>query len=121
MSPVQSWLEVTTSGAVTKARFTTPTLLDDRVIAEVGAELYGRAATPGVQLLLDFSEVAQVASSLLAKVIELNRRVNAAGGRLALCAIHPDVYDLFEITRLNRIISIYPTEAEAMRGFAPPS
>lgn len=115
MTPAHPWLDVTVSGTITKARLTTRTLVDDRIVGAVGDELYRLGATPGARLLIDFSGVTRVASSMLAKVVELDRRLKAAGGRLVLCGLDPDVYDLFEVTRLNRIISIFPSETEALR------
>ena len=55
---------------------------------------------------------------MLARLVGLDREARAAGGRLALCALGPQALALFQTTRLDRKLHIYPTEAEALRSFA---
>ena len=54
---------------------------------------------------------------MLGKLITLRNKIKAGGGRLALCALHPDVQQIFEVTRLTQYLDIYPDEQEALQSF----
>jgi anti-anti-sigma factor len=58
------------------------------------------------QLLLDFSDVAFISSKVLGQVITLDKVVKASGGRLKLCNVRPEIYELFRLTRLDRLFEI---------------
>ena len=58
------------------------------------------------RLLLDFSDVAFISSKVLGQVITLDKVVKASGGRLKLCNVRPEIYELFRLTRLDRVFEI---------------
>jgi anti-sigma B factor antagonist len=57
-------------------------------------------------LVLDFGEVRHIHSGELGTLIDLHKRVRAAGGRLTLTNVRPEVYEVFEVTRLTTFISV---------------
>ena len=60
----------------------------------------------GVRLVLDFSEVEYVSSAALGRLINLKKKVGALKGRLLLRHIHPDVLEVFRITRLDQVFTM---------------
>jgi anti-sigma B factor antagonist len=92
---------------VTVIRFLDRNLFDETTIREVGAQLFAAMPVGGPpRLILDFSGVQQVSSALLGKLILLQRRVDAAGGKLRLCELGPAIRDVMRTTNLDRLFAI---------------
>ena len=111
-------IEVTEVGDVTVVRFRDQKILDDLNIQELGRELSRlvEVETRG-RLLLNFSAVEFLSSAALGKLITLDKKVKAVDGKLKLCHIQPEIYEVFAITKLNRLFDIRETEAEALAAF----
>ena len=112
------------AGGVTVLRFHDRNLFDETTIREVGAQLF--AALPAgrpPRLILDFSAVQQVSSAMLGKLILLQRKVDAAGGKLRLCELGPPIRDVMRTTNLDRLFAIDHDlrEAREALGAAGPS
>jgi anti-sigma B factor antagonist len=58
-----------------------------------------------------------VSSAALGKLITLDRKVKAAKGRLKMSDVRPEIMEVFEITKLNRVFDIRGGEAEALAAF----
>ena len=69
------------------------------------------------KLLFDMSQLRFVDSSGLGAILSCLRQVNAAGGELKLCGMLKPVRSLFELVRMNRIVDIIDTKAEALQSF----
>jgi anti-anti-sigma factor len=111
-------LQIEQAGNVTIVRFP-PCLILTGTTAEAASDQLGRlvAGKGPCRLLLDFGNVQSLTSLILGKLITLRNKVKAGGGRLALCALNPDVQQIFEVTRLTQYLDIYPDEQEALRSF----
>jgi anti-anti-sigma factor len=115
-------VEVRQISQVTVVGFTCDDLQDDETIREVGEHLYRLVGGVGrPRILVTFSGVRYLSSSMLAKTARVHRKAEAAGGRLALCAMAPEVYRLFQVARLDRMLNIYRDEREALRSFGGPA
>jgi anti-sigma B factor antagonist len=111
-------LEVQEMGDVTVVSFTEKKILDEQNIQAIGEQLYTLVEDAGKRrLLLNFSKVEYLSSAALGKLITLNKKVQAAKGRLALCNIDPQIYEVFEITGLKRVFNIFDDEQEALQSF----
>lgn len=66
------------------------------------------------RIALDMSRVPYIDSAALGVLVDVQRRVKEQEGEVYLAGITPFVQRAFEITRLIRIFSIYPTVAEAI-------
>ena len=64
-----------------------------------------------------FSDVEFLSSAALGKLITLDKKVKMAGGKLKLSNIRPEIYEVFAITRLNKLFTIYDDEGEAVAAF----
>ena len=68
-------------------------------------------------LLLNFTNVEFLSSAALGKLITLDKKVKANGGRLKLSNIRPEIYEVFAITKLNKLFDIKDDEADAIAAF----
>ena len=97
-------------------RFLDRQLFDERTVREV-AELVA-AALPSdgspIRAILDFSEVTLISSSLLSKLILLQRRVDASRGQLRLCELTSGVQSVFRTSNLDRLFKIERDERAAL-------
>ena len=111
-------LEVNEVGDVTVVRFRDQKIVEDMNIQELGQELFRLVeADRRDKLLLNFSSVDFLSSAALGKLITLDKKVKAATGVLKLCHIQPEIYEVFAITKLNRLFDIKEDEADALAAF----
>jgi len=110
---------VTTNGDVTVVSFNDKKILDEASIQELGTELFGLVEQQQVKsLLLNFANVEFLSSAALGKLITLDRKVKASRGRLKMCNIRPEIFEVFQITKLNKVFDIRKDEADAVKAFA---
>ena len=60
-----------------------------------------------VNLILDFCNVRFLSSAVLGLLMRISKKVYEREGQLRLCNISPRIYEIFKITRLNKIFDIY--------------
>lgn len=108
-------LEVSSVGDVTVVHFMDQKIIEDLGIQELGQELFQLVEVEKCKkLVLNFSSVDFLSSAALGKLITLDKKVKAQGGMLKLCNIRPEIYEVFAITRLNRLFDIKDDEAAAL-------
>jgi anti-sigma B factor antagonist len=118
MSPDKSQLVIRQQGGVTVVGFLTPSMLDQSNVAAVGTELMELVeARNRKRMLIDFTGVKYLSSSLLGKLIALHKRLTVVEGELKLCAIDPSIYEIFQMMRLDRVFDIQPDEQRAISKF----
>jgi anti-sigma B factor antagonist len=111
-------LEVSEVGDVTVVRFRDHKIVEEVNIQELGQEMFHLVEKDRRgKLLLNFSSVEFLSSSALGKLITLDKRVKAHGGVLKLSNIRPEIYEVFAITKLNRLFDIKEDEADALAAF----
>jgi anti-sigma B factor antagonist len=111
-------LSVSEVGDVTIVRFVDRKILDAIAIEELGDELVSLVEVDNrKRLLLNFADVTFMSSAALNKLIVLEKRVRQHTGRLKLCSLRPELNEIFEITRLNRLFEITESESEALATF----
>ena len=111
-------LEVSEVGEVTVVRFVDRKILDEANIQKLGEELFHLVEVEGRKsLLLNFTSVDFLSSAALGKLITLDKKVKAHGGKLKLCNIRPEIYEVFEITKLNKLFTIHKDEQSALQSF----
>jgi anti-sigma B factor antagonist len=116
--PRRRRLEVEDIGDVTVVNFTDKKILDEQNIQIIGEQLFSLVDELGRRkLVLNFSNVEYLSSAALGKFITLNKKVNAAQGKLVLCNIDPQIYEVFEITKLNKLFNIQKEEQAALQAF----
>jgi len=111
-------IEVSEVGQVTRVRFVDRKILDEANIQELGAELFHLVEEENRKsLLLNFSSVEFLSSAALGKLIMLDKKVKANSGKLKLSNIRPEIYEVFAITKLNRVFDIKEDEVDALAAF----
>jgi anti-anti-sigma factor len=111
-------LDVHEVGDVTVVRFRDRKIIDDINIQELGQELFRLIEQDNRQkLLLNFSSVDFLSSAALGKLITLEKKVKAHEGAMKLSNIRPEIYEVFAITKLNRLFDIQDDEADALAAF----
>ena len=116
--PRRRRLEVETIGDVTVVNFVDKKILDEQNIQHIGEQLFGLVEQDGLsRLLLNFGNVEYLSSAALGKLITLNKKLQAVGGRLILCNIDPQIHEVFEITKLNKLFTIHKGEQDALQSF----
>ena len=112
-------LSVVTEMNARVVEFTNNKILDEANIAEIGATLFSlidEGENPRV--LLDFANVDHLSSAALGMLINANNRVKQRNGQLRLTNIKPQIFEVFVITKLNKLFRIHPTRADALSSFA---
>ena len=101
---------------VTVVSFVDTKIVTEEQIQEVGEQLYSLVEDEGHKnLLLNFGNVQYLSSAALGKLINLKKKVAAVKGKLKLCCIHPDLLEVFRITRLDQVFEIYAEEQGGAR------
>lgn len=118
MSTGQRRIDIEEVGDVTIAKFVDKKILDEANIQTIGSHLFALIDEDGRRkIILDFSIVEYLSSAALGKLIIMDKKAKAAKTKLRLCCIRPDIYEVFEITKLNKIFDIRATQEEALEGF----
>jgi len=111
-------LSTETIDGVTVVSFIDTKIVTEENIQEVGDQLYQLVDVEGKKkLLLNFGNVQYLSSAALGKLINLKKKVGAVKGDLKLCCIHPDLLEVFRITRLDQVFNIFPDEQGALNTF----
>jgi anti-sigma B factor antagonist len=117
MSTGHRRLDIEDINGVTVAKFIDKKILDEGNIQIIGNQLFGMVDTDGrKKIVLDFANVEYLSSAALGKLITMDKKVKAAKGKLRLCNIRPDIYEVFAITRLNKLFDIRETQEQALDG-----
>ena len=121
MEQGRSLIMVSRIGDVSVVTFLTSQVLDEMNVQELGKELTALAeGEPGLKMVINFSKIKFLSSAVLGKLIALNKKVSADKGRLVFCNINKDIMQVFKITRLDKLIPIYPDEDDAVKGVLKP-
>lgn len=118
MENPSSHLKVRRSDRVVIVEFVDRKILEEMVIQEIGDELNKLVeAEPGIRLLLDFTNVDHLSSAALGMLITLDKKVKEQSGALRLANINKQIFEVFKITRLNKLFAIFATTNDAMADF----
>jgi stage II sporulation protein AA (anti-sigma F factor antagonist) len=89
--------------------------LDMHVADEFRQIVDSNLETSGVKhILFNLEEVNFIDSSGLGVVLGRYKRISAAGGKVLVAHIQPQVMQIFELSGLLKIIKLYNSEAEAL-------
>ncbi len=118
MTPGNRKLDIEEVNGVTVARFTDKKILDESNIQIIGNQLFSLVDDDHRQkIVLDFTNVEYLSSAALGKLITMDKKVKASGGKLRLCAIRSDIKEVFKITRLDKLFQIIDSRDKAVEGF----
>lgn len=110
-------LDLEEVGEITVARFTDKKILDEANIQVIGNQMFGLVEDDGRRkIVLDFTNVEYLSSAALGKLIVMDKKVKAVQGNLRMCAVRPEIYEVFKITKLNKLFDVYDTQEQALEG-----
>jgi anti-sigma B factor antagonist len=101
----------------TVVEFKTPSLMDPQILEDIGKELYRLVDEEDKRrLILDFEKVQYLSSQAIGIVLTLNKKLAALkNSKFVLCGVGPKLMELLKITRLDRILTVKPTQREAVK------
>lgn len=114
----ESRLTVSHEGDIVKIKFLDRNILEEAAIQQIGDEISSiieNASNP--KLLLNFQDVEHLSSAALGTLITINNRIRQKGGQLRLSNIDPQIYEVFAITKLNKLFQIHDTAEAAAASF----
>jgi anti-sigma B factor antagonist len=114
----QQRIVVSKVGDVTVVKFVDKKILDEANIQALGQELFALVEIDNRRsIVLNFTDVEFLSSAALGKLITLDRKVKAVKGRLKMSNIRPEILEVFQITKLNKVFDIRKDEPEAISAF----
>lgn len=118
MEQPSSHLIIKRADGVSVVEFADRKILEELSIQEIGEELDRIVdGEPGIKLLLNFKNVDHLSSAALGMLITLNKKVKERSGSLKLSNINRQIFEVFKITRLNRVFDIHDSSDEALGAF----
>ena len=70
------------------------------------------------QIVLDFADVHFMASAMLGKLVQLQKKSVEYQAKLKLASIAPQILEVFKITKLHKVFDIQSDEATARKSFS---
>jgi anti-anti-sigma factor len=111
-------IQVTVVDGITVVSFAQAKILSEPDVQAIGEELLGLVDSDGCKyLVLDFQKVQFCSSAVIGKLLALDREVKSKKGKLRLCAMTPEIRDVFQITHLDQVLEIKDTREEALAAF----
>ena len=118
MASEDSRLRVRVEDGITRVEFIDRNILDEANIQAIGEELARIIDGSGEpKMVISFANVDHLSSAALGQLISVNNRVRGKSGQLRLAEISPQIYEVFAITKLNKIFEIHETSSEAIGSF----
>ncbi len=119
MTSAASRLRVSEQEGVTRIEFVDRNILDEANILQIGEEI-GRMidVQPEPKVLISFDNVDHLSSAALGTLITINNKIRAKDGQLRLANIDQQIYEVFVITKLNKLFQIHESVEQAMASFA---
>jgi anti-sigma B factor antagonist len=96
------------------AKFTAAKIVDDVLIAHIGRELLELADQADGKMVLDFESVQFMSSSMIGKIVLLNKKCKKTQTAIKMCNISSAIMEVFEITRLDKLFDIYASAENAL-------
>ena len=81
------------------------------------ARVYAAISAGARHVLLDMSQVTFLSSSGLRALLLVRKELLAQSGELRLCALKPQVREVFTLTGFTQVFAIHSTREEALRAF----
>jgi anti-sigma B factor antagonist len=90
------------------------------LVQEIGDELQTIVKHLGLtRILLDFTHVQYVSSSMLGQLAKLAGDLGKAHGQLKITGLGPVLRDTFRISHFDHLFAIYDDRASALKAFHP--
>jgi anti-anti-sigma factor len=92
-------------------RFSEP-VLGEMCVTQLAPALHDMAEREDCrEIVLDFCHVERLSSAVLARIVRLQRKMDAQGRRLSLVNVGPRVHQILKVTKLDQILHVALSEA----------
>ncbi|MEM1329811.1 MAG: STAS domain-containing protein [Planctomycetota bacterium] len=119
MSSNESRLRMSTQEGITQVEFIDRNILDEGNIQSIGEEISAVIESADApRILISFDNVEHLSSAALGTLITINNKVRKKGGQLRLANIDPQIFEVFVITRLNKLFEIHESTEDAQKSFS---
>lgn len=107
IQPIKTWVVV---------EFQTASLMDALELQAIGDALYHLVDAQDKRLIiLDFSRVEFLSSQAIGILLTMNKKLAALPrSKLVLCGVGARLTELLRITRLDKILTVKPSQKEAI-------
>lgn len=97
--------------------FKTASLMDTMELERIAGAIYPLIDEQDHRrVILDFTAVRYLSSQAIGILLTLNRKLGALDrSKLVLCGVNDTLMQLLKITRLDRVLTIKPTQREALK------
>jgi anti-anti-sigma factor len=93
-------------------------ILDETKIEQVFNDLMDMLnKTTEERVILNFNNVKFMSSSMLGKLIQVNKKCGEFKVKMKLCSIDPEIRQVFKITKLDKLFDIEADDAAARKAF----
>jgi anti-sigma B factor antagonist len=93
-------------------------MYESTLVQEIGGELQKLVSEHRYQrILLDFSRVQYLSSSMLGQLTKLEKELQKAKGQLKITGLGPVLHDTFRIGHFDSLFAIYATQEAALKAF----
>ena len=111
-------LKITHDADIVEVRFLDKRILDDPAIKAISDQLFALVEKDGNRkMLLNFIGVEYLSSAAFGKLINLHHKMETLEGKLIVCNVVPQIYEVFAITKLDKVFEIFPNEEAALASF----
>ncbi len=119
MAQSSSLIRVREQDGVKRIEFLERNILDEANIQQIGEEI-GRIVDgqERPRVLINFHNVDHLSSAALGTLITINNKIRGKDGQLRLAEIDPQIYEVFVITKLNKLFQIFESSEQAMASFS---
>lgn len=117
MAEKRRYLRLNFIGEVTVVTLTVSRISAEAAIQETAGELDTLVDEGDKKILLNLGNLEYTVALFLGKLLTFRRKVAAGEGKLKLCCIHPDLEEVFRISRLDQQFDIYLDEETALSAF----
>jgi anti-sigma B factor antagonist len=101
----------------TVIEFANPSLIDPVELEKISQSLYRLIDQEDRRkIILDFERVQFLSSQAIGIILTMNKKLMPLkNSKLVLCGVGPKLMELLKITRLDRLLTIKPTQREALK------
>ncbi|MFA4838240.1 MAG: STAS domain-containing protein [Candidatus Neomarinimicrobiota bacterium] len=90
--------------------------LDSNTAGELEQRLLPTIDQGETHFILDFSELDYISSAGLRVLLQAAKKINAVCGKMAICAVKPEVKEVFDIAGLTIIFKMFDNPDSAVKA-----
>lgn len=111
-------IQISDHAGVKKIAFTQRSIIDETVISQIGKDIITVIdGETKPKVLISFQGVEHLSSAALGVLITCHNRIRVKDGQLYLSDIPKPIFEIFKITKLNKMFQIVDSAEAAMKSF----